>query len=304
MRPAVSFRRASLAKGRINMLGLLKKIKTSPGGRRRLFLALPIAFAVLIAALLCALLLPREQPSPAEETPEPGEEAQTLLVTAETMARLSYTDSALGELTWELTEESLLDLNRVLVEYDICTPDEISHFLAQVTVETGAGRDLTEQGDAEYFQSHGYTTGTRGAGYLHLTYEYGQMAFSVWMMKKYVPQLRDITYHNPACHDSGEVTAAYYAALQQAANRGLDVSSYSRIVYDSDSPMTTGADYIAQSFAWESAGYYWFIAGIGELLSSHPGLDNVDLVSERIGGAGWQSRREAYMAFYPILAES
>lgn len=123
-----------LAKGRINVLGLLEKIKASIGRRRLLLLF--IALAVLIAALLWALLR-REEPPPAVETPEPSEEAPALLVTAETIARLSYTDSVLGELKWELTEESLLELNRVLLEYDIRTPEEISHFLAQAAVETG-----------------------------------------------------------------------------------------------------------------------------------------------------------------------
>lgn len=122
-------------------------------------------------------------------------------------------------------------------------------------------------------------------------------------MKKYVPQLRDIAYQNPAYHGSDEIAVSYYAALQKAANQGLNVSAYSRIVYDSNSTLTTGADYIAQHFAWESAGYYWHIAGLGELFHSEPGADNADLVSERIGGSHWQSRREAYAAFYPIIAE-
>ena len=128
------------------------------------------------------------------------------------------------------------------------------------------------------------------------------MAFSTWMMKKYIPELADIAFISPADSGSEEITAAYYRTLQRAANLGVDVSVYSRIVYDPFSVVTTGADYIAETFAWESAGYYWHIAGIGDALGATPGLENVDIASARIGGGNWQSRREAYTAFYPILS--
>lgn len=280
------------------MSELINRIKNAQfSGRKFLLILCPAC------GLLCLLLFLSGPFSSPEETPPPptGTPVPTL-VTAEQMSRLFYTDSVMGELHWELAEDSLEELNRVLWEYQILAPEEISQFLAQVTVETVAGTKLTEAGDESYFQSKGYTSGTRGAGYLHLTHEYGQMAFSTWMMKKYVPELSAIAYQNPSNHGRDEISAAYYAALQTAANLGLDVSRYSRIVYESGSPVTTGADYIAQTFAWESAAYYWHIAGIGEALSPEPGVDNVDVASERIGGGNWQSRREAYTAFYPVLS--
>lgn len=123
------------------------------------------------------------------------------------------------------------------------------------------------------------------------------------MMKKYIPALCGIEYKNPAKCGQDEITAAYYAALQTAANLGLDVSRYSRIVYDRNSKFATGADYIAQNFAWESAGYFWYIAGINDALLPMPGVENVDIASDRIGGGNRQSRREAYTAFYPVLSE-
>lgn len=263
------------------------------------------SLGLFLLSMVLALFLRGCEPEPAEETPEPtvSETAEALLVTAEQMSRLSYTDSVMGEMQWNLSQESLEELNRVLVEYSITTPEEISHFLAQVTVETGAGKELTEYGDESYFQERGYTAGTRGAGYLHLTHEYGQMAFSTWLLKKYVPELKDITYSNPSHHGKEEIVSAYYAALRTAANLGVDISRYSRVVYDPQSPVVTGADYIAEEFAWESAGYYWHIADISAVLPSSPGVENVDIASERVGGSNWQSRREAYAAFYPVLKE-
>lgn len=275
-----------------------------------LLFLIPLLLLVFLVSLVLVLTMhkpeeppPPEEPQPTpEETPPPAE--PVLLVTAEQIARLTYTDSRLGLLQWELSEDALLELNQVLVKYDIITPGEIGHFLAQATVETGAGRQLTENADADYCRSHGYTVGTRGAGYLHLTHEYGQMAFSTWMMKRHVPGLENISFVNPANHGTDEVRAAYYTALQTAANLGLNVSRYSRIVYDASSAVPTGADYIAASFAWESAGYYWMASGIGDLLAANAGPEQVDAVSDLIGGVNRQSRREAYEAFYPILAAS
>lgn len=266
------------------------------------------ALLLLIFSIVLALTVNRQKPEP-EASPSPSVElvvspapaeqpsGPALLVTAEQMARLSYEDSILGPLSWDLSEEGLKELNQTLVRYEILNSEEICHFLAQATVETGAGHALTEEGTEEYFRQRGYTTGTRGAGYLHLTHDYGQMAFATWMMKRNVSALADIRYVSPVNNGREEITAAYYAALQTAANLGLNVSRYSRIVYDSSSTLTTGADYIAEQFAWESAGYYWTVTGIGEALAQ----GNTDTVSSLIGGSNWQSRREAYAAFYPIL---
>ena len=127
------------------------------------------------------------------------------------------------------------------------------------------------------------------------------MEFTSFVSPKAIPQLADITYHNPTCHGKAEIEDAYYAALRLAANLGLDVSAYSRIVYDAHSPVATGAEYIAASFAWESAGYYWHITGIGCALDGPLGVRHTDDVSRLVGGGNWQSRREAYMAFYPVL---
>lgn len=261
-----------------------------------------LGVCLLLSALILVVLVARQPEEPKEEE-RVLYRGMPLLVTREQIGQMSYTDSVMGEITWEITDEQLEKLNWVLWEYDITTPEEISQFLAQATVETLAGRCLTESGDEEYFQNYGYSSGTRGAGYLHLTFDYGQMAFATWMMKKYIPELKDITYVNPSGHSLVEIQNAYYAALQSAANLGLNVSLYSRIVYDSQAAgYVTGADYIAEHFAWESAAYYWHVAGISAAFSDAPGDSNTDLASALVGGANWQSRREAYAAFYPVFS--
>lgn len=224
-------------------------------------------------------------------------------MTAAQLEAMAYTDSVMGEMSWALTEASVEELNRVLRAYGILSAEEISQFLAQAMVETVGGRWLLEIGDDPYFQDHGYTAGTRGAGYFHLTFAYGQMAFATWMMKRHVPELAEIEYVNPTFHGRETIREGYYRALGLAANLGLDVSAYSRIVYDAHSPVATGAEYIAASFAWESAGYYWHITGISAALDSEPGTHNTDAVSQLVGGGNWQSRREAYLAISPVLYE-
>lgn len=273
-----------------------------PESLRPLMPLLPL-FAVLVAVIFLWGREPKEEAEPLYLSLV-TEEAPPQLVTAAQLDQMAYIDSNMGEVSWVYTEQSLSELNRVLQEYEIRTPEEISQFLAQAAVETAAGRWLTELGDEEYFQHYGYSTGTRGAGYLHLTFEYGQMAFAVWMMKKNIPELSGIPYRNPTCNTKEDIADAYYHTLRLAANLGIDISSYSRIVYDGRSPVSTGADYIAEAFAWESAGYYWHITGIGCALDGPPGVRHTDDVSRLVGGGNWKSRREAYLAFYPVLNDA
>ena len=275
-----------------------------PGNFKPFLSVLPV-----LIVLFAAVLLWDSEPSRTDEEGElsasvTSEDAPPeLLVTAEQLDRMTYRDSEHDEeVRWTYDDASLEELNRVLREYEIRTPEEISQFLAQAAVETGAGRWLTELGSEDYFNRHGYTTGTRGAGYLHLTFQYGQMAFAVGMMKKCVPELSGLPYRNPTCYYNSDVEESYYSALELAEELGLDVSRYARIVYDPQSDVTTGADYIAEEFAWESAGYYWHVNGIGRLLAGSPDAAHTDEVSRLIGGRSWQARREAYEAFYPVLA--
>ena len=101
---------------------------------------------------------PAGEPLPKTEDPVRTE----YLVTAEQLSRMSYTDSALGDLSWLVTESSLEELDQVLREYGILSVEERSQFLAQAMVETAGGKWLTELGDEAYFNRYGYTAGTRG----------------------------------------------------------------------------------------------------------------------------------------------
>ena len=125
-----------------------------------------LPLAPFFAALALVILIWGWESEPEEPpAPEPEEPAQTAyLVTAELLGRTGYTDSVLGEMAWQVTDESLAELDRVLGAYGISGAEEVSQFLAQAMVETAGGKWLTELGDEAYFNGYGYTAGTRGAG--------------------------------------------------------------------------------------------------------------------------------------------
>ena len=119
------------------------KVPTTP------LLLFSAALLLLCFSIILALFANRDRPEPepsaaaetplSEPSPAPSEPEQpALLVTAEQMSRLSYTDSLLGPLSWNLSQESLEELNQILIGYGILDSQEICHFLAQATVETGA----------------------------------------------------------------------------------------------------------------------------------------------------------------------
>ena len=123
--------------------------------RLRPLVPLAPMFILLVAAILLWGREPEEEQKEVRYLSLVSEESMPQLVTAEQLDRMAYIDSNMGEVGWVYTEESLAELNRVLREYDIRTPEAISQFLAQAAVETAAGRWLTELGEESYFQRYG-----------------------------------------------------------------------------------------------------------------------------------------------------
>jgi len=80
-----------------------------------------------------------------------------------------------------VTKESVYELNWALYNNGITSKNEIAHFLAQCAYESNWGLWLTELGNDEYFAANGYGTKYRGAGYIHLTWDYAYYNFSIVM---------------------------------------------------------------------------------------------------------------------------
>ena len=74
--------------------------------------------------------------------------------------------------------KDLYDLNVTLMSNSINTGNLISHFLAQCAYESNYGKLLTELGDEAYFANSRYGYKYRGAGYIHITWDYNYKDFS------------------------------------------------------------------------------------------------------------------------------
>ena len=108
------------------------------------------------AVLVCnygGIIRIREVP----ERVETPEEAQ--LVTMEQMDAFGF----------QITEERLEELNRLLEEFGITEKESIACFLATCAHESMNGTAIREFGSEEYFQEHGYSSETSGGGYMQLT---------------------------------------------------------------------------------------------------------------------------------------
>lgn len=78
----------------------------------------------------------------------------------------------------DLSVREIYEINLVLMNNQIDTGDLISHFLAQCAYESNYGKWLTELGDESYFANSAYGYKYRGAGYIHITWDYNYEAFS------------------------------------------------------------------------------------------------------------------------------
>ena len=159
--------------------------------------------------------------------------------------QLHVTAEQLKQLGWHnVNEDMVWDLNKTLEKYDITTTDRIRHFISQCMQETNKGLWLAEEdfGDETYFDRQPYGRKYRGAGYIHLTWEYNYEAFANYMQDQRI--------------------------------------------------LTEGADYVAQNYAWEVAGYWWKNNNMNALIDSGA---SVRQVTKKVnGGYGGIENREYY----------
>jgi len=77
-----------------------------------------------------------------------------------------------------MSVQQMYDLNTSLIDNGITTAVLVSHFLAQCAVESNFGKWLTELGNESYWSTNGYGAKFRGAGYIHITWDYNYLAFA------------------------------------------------------------------------------------------------------------------------------
>lgn len=190
----------------------------------------------------------------------------------------------------EITQDVINDLQYTMKKYDINTQKEVCAFLAQCTFETGGGRNTVELGDESYFNGTKYGSKYRGAGYIQLTWKYGYQAFAIYLVLREYPQLKDcVEYKNPAYNSEEIIEDEYCLMIEEAKKRGIDISHYTNIV-------DIGYSYLAENFAWESAGYFWDINSVNDLIENGGTIDDITTVVNRYDDT-YSERASLYYTF-------
>jgi len=215
------------------------------------------------------------------------------------------TATHLNSLNWSNVSSTMIDeLNRVLTKYEINTTERVRHFLAQCMKETNRGawlregeyllnrQDYTQEDYENYFnQNTRYGYLYRGSGYIQITWKYGYQAFATFMIRQAHPNL-GIEWRSPNNTDADRINGLYEVAVQTSERNGLNIEKYKQIV-------SRGADYVANEFAWEAAGYYWASANLNNIVDGlRPGnaldVDSVTAVINRYTPAQSYAERRGF----------
>lgn len=185
-----------------------------------------------------------------------------------------------------VTDEMITDMNRVLGKYGITDIENIQHFVAQTCIETGYGDSILEKGSDSYLNGKKYGKMYSGVGYIQMTWDYSYAAFATYMILDSNPDLNDVArYRNPKSNNRESIFNEYNKLVNEASSRGYDISEFTDIV-------NIGRDYVADNFAWETAGYVWSTNGLTSANSSTP-VDDVTTVVNK-WTSSYKARRNAY----------
>ena len=149
--------------------------------------------------------------------------------------------------------------------YEINTPDRISHFVAQITKESGYGKSVIEDGGSnptEYFSKKKYGEKYRGVGYMQMTWKYNYEALATSLILAEHKDLNDeFRFLNPASNGVDAINSNYIKLVDSAISKGYDIKESTDIV-------DKGSVYVSQNYAWATAGFWWDNNGMNELIDS------------------------------------
>lgn len=208
------------------------------------------------------------------------------------------------KLEWAyITEEHMSELRLTLIKYDINSLEKYRHFIAQCDVETANSKDLIENRKNKY----------GGGGRIQVTSDYTYYAFAIYSACTEYPELEkeigSLDEYTPEHHcfadikDKYELLCDLTGANELMGEKGKDVSeSVNPKINANIKPYTDivniGASYVAENYAWDSAGFFWMIRGCNEKVESfkNDSGENVDEITAIVnnGSNDYEKRRKAY----------
>lgn len=105
---------------------------------------------------------------------------------------------------------------------------------------------------------------------------------------------KNVNYLSPASNGPDLIQAQYDKLKEEAKKSGIDISEIVQIV----EPSGDAAQYVAENYEWETAGYFWKVGEANRIVDSLvPGDENeVDKITAIVNywTPTYQERRDAY----------
>ena len=200
-----------------------------------------------------------------------AEKEKTELDTIEETGNVFITKDLLNSIGYSeprLTDSFMVDLNNTLDKFIIAgstdeekNKERIAKFLAQISVETGYGKAIIEQGNIEYFNNTYGSVGTKES------------------------KMGDIVNEKTGlCRYCG----AGYIQLSTRSN----YAAFAKAIDDPE-VLNQGVLYVAENYAWLSTGWWWQSNGMNKFIDDGA---TIAQVSKRVNGGtnGLKERTSVY----------
>ena len=189
------------------------------------------------------------------------------------------------------------EMYNTLENYNINTREQICAFIGECMFESDYGRGLTEYGTDDYFNGNGYGTLYRGGGYIHITWKYGYQAYATYLILNKYPKLKkEFNYLNPKEIAADLIENNYNYIIETAQKYNINTTVYKKIVDE-------GAEYVADNYAWEVAGYFWEINMINEAIENGCTIDDVSKLINPYDSSSFEDRSVCYNSVLQVYDE-
>lgn len=153
------------------------------------------------------------------------------------------------------TEKRVVELMDTMEEFGIDDTLELKVLLAQAIWEVMSREKAVENKDTGY---NGEDKKYAGGGFLQITFAYSYQAFAINEIIHQCPELEEDELLVTPANTSAKTIEKNYEELKESAEKlKINIKQYTDI-YE------LGNEYVAEHYAWKSAGWYWNMKGIGK----------------------------------------